>query len=156
MQNDISYQIIGAAIEVHRYLGGPGLLESIYESSLCHELTLRGLQTQQQVPVPIKYKNTVLRDPLYVDIIVEGKVIIEVKSTEKENSIYQAQLLTYLRMTDIKLGLLINFGHKCVKDGVQKDRQCTLEGLFLRLSPGPYLLLNRGSFFWSLKTRKSP
>lgn len=119
-ENEISHKIIGAAIEVHRILGGPGLLESIYESSLCHELILRGLQIQQQLIVPAKYKNTVVRDPLSLDILVENKVIIEVKATEKEHPIHQAQLLTYLRLTGIKLGPLINFGQKCVKDGIQR------------------------------------
>jgi GxxExxY protein len=120
MENEISHKIIGAAIEVHRILGGPGLLESIYESSLCHELVLRGLQIQRQLIIPVKYKNTVVREPLCLDILVEKKVIIEVKATEKEHAIYQAQLLTYLRLTGVKLGLLINFGQECVKDGVHR------------------------------------
>lgn len=120
MENEISYEIIGAAIEVHRSLGGPGLLESIYESSLCHELTLRGLQIQKQVTIPVKYKNTVVRDPLCLDILVQDKVIIEIKATEKEHAIHQAQLLTYLRLTGMKLGLLINFGRKSVKDGIHR------------------------------------
>jgi len=120
MEDEISYKIIGAAIEVHRTLGGPGLLESIYESSLCHELTLRQLQIQKQLIVPVKYKNTVVRDPLYLDILVENRVIIEVKATEKGHAIHQAQLLTYLRLTGMKLGLLINFGQSSVKDGVHR------------------------------------
>jgi len=120
MEDEILYKIIGAAIEVHRTLGGPGLLESIYESSLCHELTLKGLQIQKQLIVPVKYKNTVVRDPLCLDILVENRVIIEVKATEKEHSIHQAQLLTYLRLRGVKLGLLINFGQDCVKDGVHR------------------------------------
>ena len=120
MEDEILYKIIGAAIEVHRTLGGPGLLESIYESSLCHELTLKGLQIQEQLIVPVKYKNTVVRDPLCLDILLENKVIIEVKATEKEHSIHQAQLLTYLRLRGVKLGLLINFGQDCVKDGVHR------------------------------------
>jgi len=120
MENEISHKIIGAAIEVHRILGGPGLLESIYESSLCYELNLRGLRIQKQLIVPVKYKNTVVRDPLLLDIIVENQVIIEVKATEKEQTIHQAQLLTYLRLTGIKLGLLINFGQPCVKDGIHR------------------------------------
>ncbi len=120
IEDEISYKIIGAAIEVHRTLGGPGLLESIYESSLCHELTLIGLQIQKQIMIPVKYKNTVVRDPLCLDILVGNKVIIEVKATEKEHAIHKAQLLTYLRLTGIKLGLLINFGQDCVKDGVHR------------------------------------
>ena len=120
MENEISHKIIGAAIEVHRILGGPGLLESIYESSLCHELSLRGLQIQRQLYVPVKYKNVVVREPLCLDILVENKVIIEIKATEKENSIHQAQLLTYLRLTGMKLGLLINFGNISAKDGIKR------------------------------------
>jgi GxxExxY protein len=120
MENEISHRIIGAAIEVHRTLGGPGLLESIYESSLCYELIQRGLYIQKQLIVPVTYKNAVVRDPLCLDILVENKVIVEVKATEKEHAIYEAQLLTYLRLTGMKLGLLINFGQECVKDGIHR------------------------------------
>jgi GxxExxY protein len=120
MENEISHKIIGAAIEVHRILGGPGLLESIYEGSLCYELTSRGLQIQRQLLVPVKYKNVVVREPLCLDILVDKKVIIEVKATEKEHTIYKAQLLTYLRLTGMKLGLLINFGTEHVKDGIHR------------------------------------
>ena len=120
MENEISHKIIGAAIEVHKTLGGPGLLESIYESSLCHELVLRGLQVQKQLIIPVKYKNMIVRDPLCLDILVENKVIVEVKATEKDHAIHQTQLLTYLRLTGLKLGLLINFGQKCVKEGVTR------------------------------------
>ena len=119
-EDELSYEIIGAAIEVHRILGGPGLLEKIYESSLCHELMLRGVQTQKQLIIPVKYKNTIVRDPLCLDLLVENKVIIEVKATEKEHDIHKAQLLTYLRLTGIKLGLLINFGLSSVKDGIHR------------------------------------
>jgi len=101
IEDEISYKIIGAATEVHRTLGGPGLLESVYESSLCHELTLMGLQIQRQLLIPVKYKNTVVRDPLCLDILVENKVVIEVKATEMEHAIHQTQLLTYLRLTGI-------------------------------------------------------
>jgi GxxExxY protein len=118
MENEISYKIIGAAIEVHRLLGGPGLLESIYESALCHELTLNGLKIQRQKHIPVIYKGVMIRESYLLDILVENKVIIEVKATEKEFEIHKAQLLTYLRLTNIKLGLLINFGRSCVKDGI--------------------------------------
>lgn len=124
MENEISYKIIGAAIEVHRALGGPGLLESIYESALCYELRLRGLQIQTQVIVPVKYKNMIVKESLCLDILVENKVIIEVKATEKEHAIHQAQLLTYLRLTGMKLGLIINFGQDSVKDGVHRVVNC--------------------------------
>jgi GxxExxY protein len=105
---------------VHRTLGGPGLLESIYEAALCHELKLQGLHIQQQFPVKVSYKGVVVRDPLIVDILVNNKVIIEVKATEKSHAIYETQILTYLRLTDIKLGLLINFGNSHVKDGITR------------------------------------
>ena len=118
MENDISYKIIGAAIEVHRHLGGPGLLESIYESALCYELSLQGLKIEKQKLVPVKYKGVVIREPYLLDILIENKVIIEVKAVEKENEIRKAQLLTYLRLSNLKLGLLINFGRTSVKDGI--------------------------------------
>lgn len=121
IENSLSYKIVGASIEVHQTLGGPGLLESIYEGALCHELMLRGLMIQKQVPVQVTYKSAVIKThPFYVDIIVEKKVIVEVKATENENPIFESQLLTYLRLTGIKLGLLINFGNKYVKDGVTR------------------------------------
>jgi GxxExxY protein len=120
MENEISHKIIGAAIEVHRILGGPGLLEGVYESCLCHELALRGLKTERQLAVPVIYKNSVVREPLYIDILVEGIVIVEVKATEKLHPIYEVQLLTYLRLTGRKLGLLVNFGQQYVKDGITR------------------------------------
>lgn len=120
MENEISHKIIGAAIEVHKILGGPGLLEGVYESCLCHELALRGLKTERQLAVPVIYKNSVVREPLYIDILVEGIVIVEVKATEKLHPIYEVQLLTYLRLTGRKLGLLVNFGQQYVKDGITR------------------------------------
>ena len=78
------------------------------------------MQTQKQLIIPVKYKNTIVRDPLCLDLLVENKVIIEVKATEKEHDIHKAQLLTYLRLTGIKLGLLINFGLSSVKDGIHR------------------------------------
>lgn len=83
-EDDISHQIIGAAIEVHRTLGSPGLLESVYESALCHELVLRGLRIQRQKPVQVLYKGVAIREPLFIDILVEDKVLVEVKATEKK------------------------------------------------------------------------
>lgn len=118
MEDELSHTIIGAAIEVHRTLGGPGLLESIYESALCLEMAQQGLQIQRQLPIPVVYKGVAIKEPLYLDILVNNKVIIEVKATEKMHRIYATQLLTYLRLTGIKLGLLINFGNSQVVDGV--------------------------------------
>lgn len=120
MENGLSYKIIGAAIEVHRTLGGPGLLESIYEAALCHELTLQGLSIQRQMPVQVIYKGATIKDPLFIDVLVEGRVLVEVKATEKNHPVYETQVLTYLRLTGIKLGLLINFGHEQVKDGISR------------------------------------
>jgi GxxExxY protein len=120
MENKLSHKIIGAAIEVHRNFGGPGLLESIYEAALCHELKLQGLLIQRQLPVRVVYKGIEIRDPLFLDIPVDNKVIIEVKAKEKNHPIYETQVLTYLRLTGIKLGLLINFGNSQVKDGISR------------------------------------
>lgn len=120
VENPLSYKIIGAAIEVHRTLGGPGLLESIYESALCHELKLQGLNVRSQVPVDVCYKGIKIRDPLFIDILVEDRIIIEVKATEKDHPIHDVQLLTYLRLTGLRLGLVINFGAKHVKEGIKR------------------------------------
>jgi len=120
VENPLSYKVIGAAIEVHRTLGGPGLLESIYESVLCHELSLQGLKIQCQVPVEVCYKGIKIRDPLFIDILVEDRIIVEVKAIEKDHPIHEVQLLTYLRMTGLCLGLLINFGSKQIKEGIKR------------------------------------
>lgn len=120
IENILSKQIVDAAVEVHRALGGPGLLESLYEEALYHELKLRNIPVQPQVQVPVIYKKIVLRDPLRLDLLVDHKVIIEIKATEKENAVYQAQILTYLRLTGLKLGLLINFGQKRVIEGITR------------------------------------
>ena len=118
MEKDLSQQIIAAAMEVHHLLGGPGLLESVYESALSHELSLRGIPNQRQLPIPVTYKNKIVRDPLYLDILVDNKLIIEVKACGKDYSFHQIQLHTYLRLTGIKWGLLINFGKDHVTDGI--------------------------------------
>ncbi len=120
IEPSLTHQIIGAAIEVHRTLGGPGLLESIYEAALCHELSVRGLRFHQQKPVQVVYKGVVVQDPLFIDILVEDKVIIEVKATEKNHPIHETQVLTYLRLTGVKLGLLVNFGVPVIKNGISR------------------------------------
>lgn len=119
-ENQISHAIIGAAIEVHRELGGPGLLEDIYEESLCHELKTRDLDILRQVRVPVLYKGLEVKRPLILDLLVNDKVIVEIKSVDKPNPIFQTQLLTYLRLTKKKLGLVINFGEKHVSEGIQR------------------------------------
>jgi GxxExxY protein len=120
MENEISHKIIGAAIEVHRVLGGPGLLEGIYESCLCHELVLQGFKVERQLAIPVNYKGVAVKDSLYIDILVKGMVIVEVKAVEKVHPVHQVQLLTYLRLSGRKLGLLVNFGQEYVKDGITR------------------------------------
>ena len=117
IENKLSEQILDAAIEVHRSLGGPGLLESLYEDALFHELKLRNIPVQSQVRVPVMYKNQALREPMRLDLLVDQKVIIEVKATEKEHAVHKAQVLTYLRLTGLKLGLVVNFGQSRLIDG---------------------------------------
>jgi len=119
-ENELSNVIIGAAIEVHKELGGPGLLEDVYEEALCRELELRGLEVQRQVGIAIEYKGALLRKRLVLDLMINGAVIVEVKSVEEYHEIFQAQLLTYLRLTKKKLGLVINYGEKQVKDGIHR------------------------------------
>lgn len=121
--NELSSSIIGASIEVHKILG-PGLLEKIYERALAHELTLSGYKVQSQVQVPIIYKGIDLAldddKPLKLDLIVEDSVIVELKSVEEMKPVYSKQLLTYLKLMDKKLGLLINFNVPRLTDGVER------------------------------------
>jgi GxxExxY protein len=119
-ENDISRIIVECAIEVHRTLGGPGLLESVYEEALVWELRQRGLDVQRQVPLPIHYKGQTLATPLKIDLIVSELVIVECKATTQYNDIFESQLLTYLRLSDRKLGLVINFGERLVKNGIHR------------------------------------
>jgi len=109
VEKSLSEQIIDAASEVHRSLG-PGLLENVYESALCYELSLRGLSFQRQVPIPVLYKGVSVRDPLFLDVLVENQIVIEVKATDKNYPYHQIQLFTHLRLLGVKSGLLINFG----------------------------------------------
>ncbi len=119
-ENEISRQIYEAAIEVHRTLGGPGLLESVYEEAMVYELESRGLKVERQVSLPVEYKGARLGSPLRIDLIIGEKVIIECKSTTLYNTIFEVQVLTYLRLTGLKLGLVINFGEKLVKNGIHR------------------------------------
>lgn len=119
-EDRISRAIVGAAIEVHRILGGPGLLESVYEEALAHELESRGHAVERQKIVPIRYKNRSLGTPLRIDLLIDGLVIVECKSVAEYNPIFEVQTLTYLRLTNLKLGLVINFGGKLLKDGVHR------------------------------------
>jgi GxxExxY protein len=115
--NKLSSKIIGAAIEVHKTLG-PGLLESTYEECLCHELSLRGLEFERQKPLPITYKNKKLDCSYRLDIVVEDEIILELKSCEKIEPIHRAQLLTYLKLSGLQLGLVLNFNVPLMRDGI--------------------------------------
>ncbi|MEZ4646347.1 MAG: GxxExxY protein [Chloroflexota bacterium] len=119
-EDAISYEIIGAAIEVHRTLGGPGLLESLYEEALTWELNERGLLVERQVKVPVAYKGHILANPLRIDLLVEKLVIVENKATLNYTPLFEAQTLTYLRLMNLKLGLVINFGEEYVKNGIHR------------------------------------
>jgi GxxExxY protein len=117
--NALSRQIIAAAIEVHRNLG-PGLIESVYETCRCHELSLRGIAFGRQVPMPVEYKMLKLDAGYRLDILVDGLVIVELKAAERIEPIYEAQLLTYLKLTHLWLGLLVNFNVPVLKDGLRR------------------------------------
>ena len=119
--NSLSSDVIGACIEVHKSLG-PGLLESVYHTCLCYELGRRGLNYQKEASVPIRYKDIVLESKLRADIIVENAIIVEVKSVKDMIPLFEAQLMTYLSLCNIELGLLINFNVPLLKNGIQRVR----------------------------------
>jgi GxxExxY protein len=114
----LSEAVIGAAIEVHREVG-PGLTEDMYEEALCHEFDLRGIRYQKQVPIPVMYKGKEI-GKTRVDLIVEGKLIVELKACEGLTSVHRAQVITYLRVTGLRVALLINFNVAILKDGVKR------------------------------------
>ena len=116
---ELTRLIIGAAIEVHRVLG-PGLLESVYEECLCYELTLRGLRFQRQVPLPVVYKQIKLDCGFRMDLVVEDAVILEIKSVDAIHPVHEAQLLTYLKLSGKRVGLMINFNVPVLKDGITR------------------------------------
>jgi GxxExxY protein len=115
---DLTEQIIGCAIEVHRHLG-PGLLESVYESALCIELKSLGLPFTRQIGVPVFYKGELIAEHR-PDLIIRDEVIVEIKSVERFNPVYLAQMLTYLRITNLRVGLILNFNRPVMKDGVRR------------------------------------
>ena len=115
--NELSSKIIGAAIEVHKALG-PGLLESAYEECLCHELSLQDMLFDRQKPLPVKYKGRKLDIGYRLDLVVENAIILELKSCEKIEPIHKAQLLTYLKLSGLNLGLLLNFNVDMMRDGI--------------------------------------
>ena len=116
-ENEISKEVVDATIHVHRTLG-PGLLESVYEMVLEHELTKRGLRVERQVKISIEYDGLQFDEGFRADMIVNGKVVLELKSVETLTSTHRKQIQTYLRLTGLKLGLLLNFGAALMKDGI--------------------------------------
>lgn len=114
--DDLTGLIIGAAIEVHRCLG-PGLLESAYETCLEYELTSRGLHVERQKPLPIVYKELILDHGYRIDLLVENRLVVELKSVEQLTDVHQAQILSYLRFSGCKIGLLLNFNVALLKNG---------------------------------------
>ena len=118
-RDPLTQQVIGAAIEVHRVLG-PGLLESAYEECLCFELSISGIPFHRQVPLPVAYKGVTLECGYRMDLVVPERLVIEIKTVEKILSVHEAQLLTYLRLSGIKTGLLINFHTAVIKDGIRR------------------------------------
>ena len=117
--NDISYKIIGCAYTVHSELG-PGLLESTYETCLEYELLEKALKVERQKPLPVVYKDIKLNAGYRIDLLVEDKIVVEIKSCDAITPIFEAQLLTYLKLADKKLGLLINFNTKDLKQGIMR------------------------------------
>ncbi len=115
----IAKLIVDSAFRVHKELG-PGLLESVYEHCLAHELKKRNRQVARQVPVPIRYDGEVLDAGLKLDLVVESSIIVEVKAVESYNPVYHAQLLTYLKLPGLRLGFLINFNVPLIKDGIRR------------------------------------
>lgn len=121
--NALTEQIIGAAIEAHRTLGGPGILEKVYETAFCKELANAGLRCKRQYECPIMYKGENIGDPehpLRIDVLVEDLVVVECKAVEKRNPVFAAQCLTYLRLMNLPLGLVINFGLPMLSQGVER------------------------------------
>lgn len=120
IDNELTERIIGCAIEAHRTLGGPGLLESVYEEALAWELDKAGLEIARQVAVPICYKETTLKTPLRIDLLVQRRIIVECKSVSEYNKVFEAQALTYLRLAKLHVALVINFGEVLLKNGVHR------------------------------------
>jgi GxxExxY protein len=119
VEDKFSKEIIGAAIEVHRHLG-PGLLESAYEECLCRELAIQGLTFERQKPLAVSYKGVNLDCGYRLDVVVEGLVILELKAVDRIEPIHEAQLLTYLKLSDLRLGMLINFNVPILRTGIKR------------------------------------
>jgi GxxExxY protein len=118
-ENDLSFRIIGIALELHKNIG-PGLLESTYENALAYDLRQAGYEVKQQTAMPFIYKEVKMNIGYRLDILVENKVVIEIKSLENLAPVHYTQLLTYLKLSNLKLGLLINFNCKLLKEGIHR------------------------------------
>lgn len=118
-ENELSHKIIGTALEMHKNLG-PGLLESTYESALAYDLKEAGLNVEQQVAMPFVYKEMKMNVGYRLDLVINNKIVIEIKSVENLAPVHFAQTLTYLRLSNMKLGLLINFNTKLLKNGIHR------------------------------------
>jgi GxxExxY protein len=117
IHGEITEKVLGAAIEVHKHLG-PGLLESTYDACLCHEFEIRGLAFQRQVHLPLKYKGLQVHAAFRLDLVVEDRIIVELKSQDGIHPVHEAQLMTYLKLTGMRVGLLLNFNVPIMKDGI--------------------------------------
>ena len=117
--NELTYEIRGAIFDVYNELG-PGLLESVYEEALVFELKERGLKVERQIEVPIRYKGNELKTPLRLDLLIENMIIVELKSVEEMKPVFAKQLLTYLRLLDKRVGLLVNFSAVNMQEGIQR------------------------------------
>lgn len=117
--NELTYEIRGAIFDVYNELG-PGLLESVYEEALAFELKERGLNVERQVEVPIRYKGNELKTPLRLDLLIENQVIVELKSVEEMKPVFAKQLLTYLRLLNKRVGLLVNFSSNNIREGIRR------------------------------------
>jgi GxxExxY protein len=116
-ENEIGYLIVDTAVSLHKKLG-PGLFESVYETILMRQLSKKGLYVQRQVSIPIEFDGEYFDEGFRADLFIQGKVIIELKSTEKITDVHKKQLLTYLKLTNTKLGFILNFGSELMKDGI--------------------------------------
>src|SRR3954469_17231262 len=119
-ENELSRIIVDAAVEVHRELGGPGMIEDIYEEALAEELKMRGLAVERQLYTRVYYKGRLLRKPLRLDLKVEKLVLVDNKAVIEWHPIFESQMLTYLRVTGLRLGIIINFGERHVKQGIKR------------------------------------
>lgn len=120
-KDQLTGRVIGAAMEVHRLLG-PGLMESVYESCLCHEMEERGIVFKRQQYLPLQYKTLSLPQALRIDILVEGQLIVELKAIDQIQKIHEVQLLTYLRLSGLERGLILNFNVTLLKEGIRRVR----------------------------------